>query len=292
MSYSNFAEMREALLDRAGESPTDTAGGFYAASSRELVRSGRELARYHPWLFLRKYPPGAFVTVAPYTTGTITVTKGSTAATLSPAPGAGLGSFKDRKLTVANWEEFYRIAAHTAGSGAITLDVAWQGADQSGVTFTIYQDEYSLATDANHIEWMGTADDGDELTPKSEAWVRREYREPISGSWPPLYFARIGQTRIRLVPPPLYARRIEYAYTSVMPDLDAPNTAIVVPTHYLHIPVDGALYFIHLMKEDNRADAAGILFGKGLDRMVEDDQRLRLLTGTSAKQTTGPYDRR
>lgn len=287
-SYVSYLDLVQATLDRMGESQTDTAGDFYASVQREVVRAHREICRAHPFLFLRSNPPGALVTVASYTTGTITVTKGATAATLSAAPAAGLGSFKGRKLVVSGWAEYYRITAHTAGAVALTLDAAYQGTTVAGQAYTIYEDEYDLAADVRYIVGMYTADAGLKIEQRSEDWIRAEYPEPTGGAWPPKYFCRIGEVRIRFSQYPTLDRRIEYPYTVMAADIDGVGVAIPIPQDARQLVADGAAYFGYLLKNDNRADGSALLFKSSLEQLILEDGRKRLALG-GQWTGTGPY---
>jgi hypothetical protein len=286
-SYNSFADLRTAVLDRAGEDPTDPAGDYYAATERELVRVAYDVYNAHPYLFLRKNPPGALVTVAPYTTGTLAVTNGSTAITFGTPPGVGLGSFAGRKLVVTGWPEFYRIATHAAGAGPATLDVAYQGPDAAAAAFTAYKDEYDLATDVRHIVGVYVAETGAEIEQKSEEYLREEYPEPSAAAWPPQYFARIGESKIRFSQYPSLARRLEYPYTIVGDDID--TGTIYVPRQSRMVIADGALYFILAMKHDSDATAAGALFGQEKEALILDDLRKRAALAGPRHPASGPY---
>lgn len=273
-SYTTFLDLVQAALDRAGESPTDTTGDYYAAAQREVVAAVHKLGNAHPFLWLRT--TGALVTTAPYTTGTVQVTNGSATATLSGAPAAGLGSFTGRKLVVDGHPDFYRIAAHTAGNAALTLDVAYQGDDAATASYTLYRDEYTLATDCRHLIWLGVAQTGEEIVGKSEEWLREHYPEPATGAWPPGYFARIGESVIRFSQYPSQARRLEYAYTKMTPDISDANTTNPVPLNHRHVIAEGALAVLHHMKRDTRRVESEARFMQGIAGVMEDDDRKRL----------------
>lgn len=291
---STFTELFQDALDRAGETATDASGDFYVAAQRATVRGYRELCNRHPFLFLRAPQPAVFVTVAPYATGTVTLTVDSAAGTFSVAPGAGLGSFAGRKLVPAGSSQgFYRILAHTAGDAAFTLDVAWQGATGAG-PFTVYKDEYTLATPYSggtlrHLLGIYAAQDGRETELVSEEKLREDWPEPRTPSDHALKAARIGMAAIRLSHYPTVARRYEVPHTIYPPDIDGGGVAILVPVPFRQIIADGGLYFLHLMRNDNRADAAGILFGKGTEILVVEDDRLRRALAGPRHASTGPY---
>jgi hypothetical protein len=290
---STFTELVQDVLDRAGENPSDTSGDFYAAAQRQVVRAYRELCNKYPFLWLRASRPAVFVTVAPYTTGTVTLTAGSTTATLAPAPDAGLGSFAGRKLVPTGTAlGFVRIVSHTAGAATLTLDVSWPG--ESGTApFTLYQDEYTLTTPTTgasirHLLGIYAAQDGRAIPLRSEVWLREQWPEPRQGSEHPVEAARVGMATIRLSHYPTVARRYEVPHTIYPEDLDTASTAHV-PLSYRQVIADGALYFLHLMRNDNRADAAGVLFGRSVDALIVEDERLALSVHGPRMPASGPY---
>ena len=88
---------------------------------------------------------GAVRTTATYSVGTAQVTNGSTAVV-----GVGTtwtSAMIGRKFRHANEAAYYRIVA-VGGVGSLTLDNPYQGAtDSVGASYTIYKDEYRLASD-------------------------------------------------------------------------------------------------------------------------------------------------
>lgn len=287
--YTSFVDLRADVLDRAGE-PQDGTSDYHAAAGRFVVRAYQDLCNAHPYLFLQKYPPGAFVTVAPYETGQVQLTQGSATATLTNAPDASLGSFAGRKLVVTGIGGFYRISTHTAGSATLTLDVPWQDLNQTGITFKIVKDEYALASDARHVELMTVVSSGHEIPQRSVAW-EQDHASVLAAGWPPSAFVRIADLRIRLVGYPLRAERIEYVYTQVPPDItgDTDGTLILVPQNQRQIITDGALYLLFDLLNDDRKGAAAQVWSGGRERLIEDDSRKRTSLFGPRRIESGPY---
>ena len=267
-NFDTFANIKLDILDRAGE-VTDGTSDYDTAAGRAIVRAFQQLSNRHPFLYLRSDPPGAVRTIAPLTTGTVNVENGNTAITFSSAPTPSVAK---RKIKITAWDEFYRIATHTAGATAATLDSAFNGTTDTVAPYTVYQDEYDLATDLRHMVGMWTAENLTPIEQKSEEWLRENYPSVASAVWPPLFFARVGEQRIRFEGYPNVTRRIEYAYTTIPTD---PTDTILVPRNWRYVLADGALYWLYMYKNDNRADAAGVLFLNGVDGMIEDDLRKR-----------------
>jgi hypothetical protein len=105
------------------------------------------------WLDLRT----VVNTTAKYDTGTLAVTKGSTAITFSSAP-TGLGSFAGRTLLVPgandDWNATYRLETHVANAAGAVLDAAYTGETDAAATFRIYADRIALPADVGHIKHL------------------------------------------------------------------------------------------------------------------------------------------
>ena len=89
---------------------------------------------------------GFITTVAPYETGTVTVTNNSKTVT-------GLGTtftsaMVGRKFRNASENAYYRIAAYVSAT-EITLEVVYQGTTAATQTYSIYKDEYKLPADCD-----------------------------------------------------------------------------------------------------------------------------------------------
>lgn len=78
-----------------------------------------------------------------FSTGTASVTAGSTTVTLTTAPALAKGYL----FTVDGYNEVYRIQQHTGSSLTLTLNSPYTGATDSGVTFKIWTDTIPLPGD-------------------------------------------------------------------------------------------------------------------------------------------------
>jgi hypothetical protein len=94
---------------------------------------------------------GVITTVAPYETGTVTVSDGSKTVTglLTVFTAAMVG----RKIRIGGENAYYRIAAYVSGT-EITLKTAYRGDLTSANTYSIYKDEYKLPADIDVFKVM------------------------------------------------------------------------------------------------------------------------------------------
>jgi len=146
---ANYYYGQDILIDtlfRAGEQQVLTAGSsasdYLSAAKRYIMRAYYDTIVEYPWPGSLSSPPSIINTVDKVT-GTATYTKGSDAVTLGAVVATSLAG---RKFYIDNDGVQYRIAAHTGGTDAVTLDATYK--EGSGTSaFTVYQDEYSLASD-------------------------------------------------------------------------------------------------------------------------------------------------
>ena len=271
MPFDTFEEIRSDILDRSGATAEANTADFLATTGTQIIRAYHEIANHHPFLWLRADPPAVIATIAPITLGTVIATLDSDAITFSSAP---VPSVAGRKILFGGVNEFYRIATHVAGNAAAVLDTPFNGTTNLTATYTVFQDEYALDTDVRHIVGMIVAEDGTRIEQKPEDWILDNFPFPPDPVSPPRYFARIGEQRIRFEGYPDRARRIEYSHTIIPPDLVTGVTPII-PRNFRYVIADGGLFWLYLVRNDNRADPAGILFSGGREKMVEDDLRKR-----------------
>ena len=103
---------------------------------------------------------GAITTVAPYETGTVTVTNNSKTVT-----GSGTTfttAMVGRKIRVAGQNAYYRIASYVSGT-EITLENIFQGDTASAQTYSIYKDEYRLPSDLDVYKVMRQIEDSQSI---------------------------------------------------------------------------------------------------------------------------------
>lgn len=131
---------------------------------------------------------GHFTTVAPYETGTVSVTNGSKTVT-----GSGTtftAAMVGRKIRVNDEEAYYKIAAYV-GTTEVTLEVPYQGSADSALTYSIYKDEYKLNADVDVYKILRHIEDGQSLT-SGEVSAFDIYNPTPSGEGAPRFEIFIG----------------------------------------------------------------------------------------------------
>ena len=112
----------------------------------------RDIMAKYTWYWLVKRQ--VFNTTAKFTSGTIDLGLGNIEATLSAAPGVSLIR---RKLVVpanASDSATYRITDSLSTFSTISLDAGYTGTTVASTSFSIYADEYDLATDCGRVLFM------------------------------------------------------------------------------------------------------------------------------------------
>ena len=92
---------------------------------------------------------GVIKTIAVYNTGTINVTNGSTA--IAGNATAFTTSMAGRKIQISGQNAIYRIASYSSPT-SLTLEQPFQGVDATLQNYTIFQDEYRIASDCDKFK--------------------------------------------------------------------------------------------------------------------------------------------
>lgn len=263
-------------------SPVGTSD-FAAHAALSALESFRDLCGRHPWLSLRKNPPGAFVTFAPVTSLTLTVPNSglAVACTLSATyPTSLVGC----KIALPGPSPWAYVTAHTGGSAALTLDAVGAQSVGANLSVTIMQDEYDLASDAGVLVSGLYSSFGYECVVWAEERLRVEYPGPITGSsWPPSAAARIGKSKIRFAQWPNQALRVEYQYCIEPLDpltVDATGALTTglqgLDSRLRRVWGLGATAILMLYKSDSRAQLLAQQYEAGIDDAWNYEHRLQV----------------
>lgn len=188
----------------------------------------------------------------------------------------------------------------TVAAGTVYLGLATI-ADNATTTYTDNIADASLSTDqppqinrtaaVRHIVGMWVPASNQQIRgPWSEEWLREEYADPPSTSWPPTGYARIAEDRVRFSHYPSEAGLIEVPHTFIARDLSVGQPwEILVPRNWRWVLSDGGLFFLYQLKEDGRATAAGARYEKGIGDMEMEDETKKLgLEGTRDRTRKEP----
>jgi len=211
---------------------------------------------------------------AQYSTGTVTVTRGSTSLTGASTAWNTANAFSvnnmrvNGKIRIAGSIEPYTISA-VGGDTSATLSSKFTGSDVSTETYVYYEDEYDLAADfLRPVDAQRFAEDANiELLSRTE--FRRRYPSNSVTGIPSaaciIDYAPSGNTtsirRVRINPPSSTARSITYAYITsylatssagaAQAQLSAADDEPIIPLRYRHALVFHALYHWYRDKKDD-----------------------------------------
>lgn len=178
-----------------------------------------------------------------YSTGTIAVTNGSTTVT-----GTGttfLSTHVGWKLRGDRGEE-YVIAACVSGT-ELTLDAAWVGETESGLTYILYKDTYLLPANFDRMMRMWDQTNNTELNP---VVPNTTFRYAALSNQPMTYARRFSvygynsgltQRNVVFTPAPDTAARIVYTYYKKPTEVTGPSSSPDLPADMHLIVLQGVV---------------------------------------------------
>jgi hypothetical protein len=244
-------------LFRAGEltALSGTTSDYLEASKRYCLRAYYEFLKLYPYPFALKDPPGVISTYATVT-GTAICTKGSASVTLGVAVTPSMAG---RKFQIDSQGIMYRITAHTTGTTAVTLDATYKEDTVSGGAYTIFEDEYTLASDCMKPWkfWYRNSPET-EIEIDSSSNLITCFPDRASTDCAPMKVAYVKGNKVRFSAYFDSAVSIEYEYTArpdaLSYDSSASTDTPVIPIEHRHILADWVLYYLQLDKNDSRAN--------------------------------------
>ena len=214
------------------------------------------------------------ITRAQYSTGTVTITKGSTTLTGTDTLWTTTDAFgvanarANGKIRIAGSLVPY-VVSSVDGAGTITLSSAFTESDQTAQTYLYYEDEYALASD--FLRPIDAQRFSEEIP--IDIVSRTEFRRTYPTNAVPgnpvvaciIDSAPSGNTtpvrRVRFGPPPSTAMTIPYTYVTsnlavssagvAAANLSADTDEPIVPLRYRHALLFHALYHWYRDKKDD-----------------------------------------
>jgi hypothetical protein len=232
---------------------------------RFVNRAYFDILKEAAWTWALKHPPGIIDTVASVE-DTITITEGSTTATITT--DSGVTDFSDRKVWQDTKQMPYRIITHSGTT--LTLDATWKEADASGDACTIFVDEYDLESDCLRPWSFRSRTSQLPIRFSGAIQMHEQYDEETYGS-PVIDISLIQQKKIRLKPWTKEAVTIEYLYVEEFSPLDfgggAGDTPVVPAWDRAVIADKALLYQLYDWIDNNPAVAPRI---QSLEGQIQD----------------------
>ena len=236
----------------------------------------RDIMAKYTWYWLVKRQ--VFNTTAKFTSGTIDLGLGNIEATLSAAPGVSLIR---RKLVVpanASDSATYRITDSLSTFSTISLDAGYTGTTVASTSFSIYADEYDLATDCGRVLFMkryGFTQKLEIVNPEemqiAKGFDTSEGQPQQAALWE---FQTTGDPttprRVTLWPFPDQAYRVEVWYKQRGNAELATDSTPLIPDEYAQVLVYGTLSraYAILLNDTERSQYFLSLFNDVLNLMV------------------------
>jgi hypothetical protein len=158
------ADVLDSILRRAGEptngnSDREADALEYLDKVHKIVLKGGNVFGLDiddTWPWARARLPLILELQPPFTSGSLTLTQGSSAGTLSAPPAYSLEGWhfqvRSNPYTVSGDREIYRITQHTASAAAFQFDSAYVGGTGSGVNFNCFKIDYEIAPDYIYVD--------------------------------------------------------------------------------------------------------------------------------------------
>lgn len=151
--------------------------------------------------------------VGPVTAGTVALTQGSAAVTLTGATWDE--AITGRKFRVVGQQVWYVFTWLTATTGE--LDRAFEDEDQAGASYQIFQGEYELPDDCNALLTVQDVRTGFKLTKRDSSWITANNPSLVSMSdptdWAPTTSTTESDTkRVQFSPVPIRALTLQIRY--------------------------------------------------------------------------------
>lgn len=159
--------------------------------NRSIQRALERVFTYHDFPYYI-WDKGVINTVASYSTGTITATNDSTA--ISGASTVWTSDMVGRKIRIQNANPWYKILSIDTGAQTAVLEQPYQGTSGSGLTYTIYKDEYRLASDVDKYKMLRQAQNSIPLTDVPPTDFDNIY--PMPNSYTDPYFTIMEGTNL------------------------------------------------------------------------------------------------
>jgi hypothetical protein len=143
---STFGEIRHlvtvAFKDFAGRDPNPDLVDAYITQRYEQILDRLSWSR--------QSIISTLTVTAPYTTGTVAVSQGGTAVTLTG--GTWTSTMNGRAIRISHRNEYYEFTFVSASGG--TLDRPYEGASETAAGYSIYQNVYALPADCRMIDGL------------------------------------------------------------------------------------------------------------------------------------------
>lgn len=142
----NFLQMKQDLADRLS-SFDETVSSDNVRLGRWLNRAQDNICLAWDWPFNRQLD--IIQTLPDYSTGTVSITTGTSTVTVTPAPPSSVYGATDTFIKFGSLSDWYKIVGYTSG-GSFTFEISpsYKGSTLTGSTFLVRKFRYRLTSNA------------------------------------------------------------------------------------------------------------------------------------------------
>lgn len=228
--------------------------------------------------YLRLDKQSTLLTVAQYTTGTVSIANGATAGTGTGT--AFTAAMTGRRIRIANLRPWYTFTYVSATS--FTIDRAYEGQDNAvDVAFTMWQPLYSLPIGLVQLYSIENLTLNYDLDPQDREFVDNQDAARYQMRSPELFIPAQddsnGLQQVELWPGPVFAEGMSTNYRSGQPVFGVNDTSVAIPD-WISVPAlfEGAQASLYKLQGDTAsANAQEMIFKKLVDDMRGEDARRR-----------------
>jgi len=285
MAYDTYANIKTAVLAKIGISDDDVADVVKQALNDVL----EEICQAHNYSWL--YGNASFITVKPYSDGTVAVTEGSK--TVTGSSTTFTSAMVGRKFYCGN--ATYVISAFVSTT-EITLSTNYAGDTGSGLTYKIYQDEYSLASDVEDVLSLRQENYPQRLEKRDIEYMDKYYPQRTSFGYPSMYspvgYDSTYYMKIAVYPIPNQARNIYYRYKKRVTEMSNDADTPIIPLRYRWVLFRGAvLSAAESLDMPDIAREYERKYERGLARIIAADRKQdeRIVKGSGDDIKTGNF---
>lgn len=270
------SDLKKAILENAGEvndgssDYEELAMSFLNDAYKKVCSGGSAygIEVGEPWAWAKAQNPTVLILKAPYETGTVQLTGGSSAGVFNSAPSAGLGSFAGRLLRVKDRPEFFRILTHVAGAGAFVLDSEYTDTTGAALEFKAFKLDYDIGSATHQVlrlvepftcyrDQTGADTDG-KIYGTDPLKLRERFPLKYLRSGVPTMFAKVSEAdgifRVRFNKYVTQDTRVEVELIPSPADLiDSDDSIPIVPLDHRCVLEYLASYRLCLGKEDTKS---------------------------------------
>lgn len=244
-----FKNIFEDSISRTGLKTSDTT--LVTKVKGWVNNRYEELANHYPWRWLYEidYPQQ---TTAIYTTGTISVTKGST--TVVGTGTTFTAAMTGRKIKVGSFEEEYIVTYVSALQ--LTLNAAYNGTTNTEATYTLFENEFTMPSNCEEIISIRQYRQARQLEKITIRQLRMHNPSSLSFNqdpdyWCPLELSSDAEYQIQLAPVPYRQILLSIDYKKKITLLSADGDEPLVPSQQRYVLKLGTMADIYYNKLDN-----------------------------------------